>query len=1048
MVDSVTNKMLFTLEKLQSRINNLSKYRYRDTISLDEAYVVECTAAANATTVYPPKQYNSETMKIGDTWYGRDKYLWLSSKNVNIPKSWEGKKIIALVQFPQIQGGLNGNFEGLLYINKKPYQGIDSNHTELYLPKDCPGNVLDFDIRFWSYFDKEKPRKYTLKQLDFCWLDEIVDDLYYLALNTLDTYKELGSTSSDAINLLKILNKAFLNIDWSYENYDLDKFYETLYETRDILRSEIEKTSKNSDITINCIGHTHIDVAWQWRLKHTREKATRSFTTVLRLMELYPDYLFLQSQPQLYDYMKEDYPEIYSEIKERVKEGRWETEGAMWVESDCNIPSGESLVRQILLGKKFLKEEFGHDSNYLWLPDVFGYSWALPQILKKSGVDTFMTTKISWNQYNRMPHDTFMWRGLDGTEILTHFITTPGAWIGAGPYVTTYNGTITPYTVDKIWDKYADKEINNELLIAYGHGDGGGGVDRSMLETRQKLDIMPGMPNVKQQKAGDYFKGLQNRINETTEYVHKWDGELYFEYHRGTYTSQAFTKKFNRKLEFLYRDVETLGVISNIVNNNWAAYNTEKIDEGWKIILRNQFHDIIPGSSIKEVYDDAKLEYAQAEIIGNNSIDNLNNSLLEQTKDFYTAFNSSTWTRSDFIKVNEIKDGIFISENGDELTAQKVEDGYIVYIENMKPLSYISFKFIEENNKISSTIINIDNNEINTPYYNIKIDQHGHLTSIFDKDANREILAESEKGNVILTFEDKPMQYDAWDIDIYYNEKKKEVTNLISMEVIENADLRAVIRFTWEHQNSKIVQDMIVYTNNRRIDFKTFVDWKERQTLMKVAFPVDIRSTKASYDIQYGNVERPTHWNTSWDWARFEVVAHKWADLSESDYGISLMNDCKYGYDIKDNIMRLTLLRSPIHPDPMADYGEHEFTYSLLPHMGTWRDAETEIEAWHFNNELNSSSGYVKENSLFIVNDRNIEIDAIKKCEDSEDVILRFHEYKGSRKNIEISSDYEIISWQETDMMENPISDLVTCNKITTKIKPYEVKTFKVTFKK
>ena len=351
---------------------------------------------------------------------------------------------------------------------------------------------------------------------------------------------------------------------------------------------------------MNCVGHTHIDVAWLWRLKHTREKCSRSFSTVFRLMELYPEYIFLQTQPQLYEYMKEEFPDIYENIKKMAEAGRWETDGSMWVEADCNLTSGESLTRQILIGSKFIKDEFGKDVEYLWLPDVFGYSWALPQILKKAGIDTFMTTKISWNQYNRMPHDTFLWKGIDGSEVLTHFITTPEPWNEKDSWFYTYNGKLLPKTVKGVWDAYSEKHMNKDLLISFGFGDGGGGVNRDMLEYRRKMDKIPGLPYVKMSTAGEYFRRLHDTVEHTDQYVHTWDGELYLEYHRGTYTSQGYNKRMNRLMELLYRRTEWLTVMEALLAEDMNRAQQEELTKGWKHILTDQFHDIIPGSSIHE----------------------------------------------------------------------------------------------------------------------------------------------------------------------------------------------------------------------------------------------------------------------------------------------------------------------------------------------------------------------------------------------------------------------------------------------------------------
>ncbi|WGX77222.1 hypothetical protein QJS64_06965 [Paraclostridium bifermentans] len=489
-----------------------------------------------------------------------------------------------------------------------------------------------------------------------------------------------------------------------------------------------------------------MDVAWLWRLKHTREKCARSFSTVLRLMERYPEYIFLQTQPQLYEYVKNDYPELYEAIKQKVKDGNWEVDGGMWLEADCNIPSGESLVRQILVGSRFIKEEFNKDVEYLWLPDVFGYSWALPQILKKSGIDMFMTTKISWNQYNRMPHDTFKWRGIDGSEILTHFITTPEPWSQPGSWFYTYNGRLTPKTVKGVWDAYTDKGITNDLLVSYGFGDGGGGVNREMLEYRKRLDKMPGLPNVKTGKASEYFRCLKEKVEKTEEYVHTWDGELYLEYHRGTYTSQAYTKMMNRKLELLYRETEWLSTVACLTNNDWSLYANNEITKGWKTILRNQFHDIIPGSSITEVYEDAKQEYKEAEGIALDIQNKLEEIYINKDEHTWTIVNNSNWNRNESINIKCDEDGSFYDEDGNKLEYQRNKDEYTVEIKNIPALGYkrIILK-VDDVQDDNNSVFEYCDGKISTPKYDIEWNEYGQLTSIYDKENKREVLAKGEE---------------------------------------------------------------------------------------------------------------------------------------------------------------------------------------------------------------------------------------------------------------------------------------------------------------
>lgn len=1040
--------MFYTIDKLRNRIHEIDDYRYRDKVELEYFN----TKLNGDRDIAPniPTEYDG-VIKTGDTWKGRDLYLWMQ-KEVDIPSNWENKTVVGIFDFGETGAGNNSGFESLFYLNNKPYQGVDSNHKEVFLPKDINGTSVELIFRLWTGLEGggiPREQEHRINRAQLAWLDEKVDDLFYNASVILETIGELDEYSPDKVHLTKILNNAFKLIDWAYPGNE--DFYNSLHEASDYLNKEIDKIDKHSVVNVTCIGHTHIDVAWLWRLKHTREKCARSFSTVLRLMERYPEYIFLQTQPQLYEYVKNDYPELYEAIKQKVKDGNWEVDGGMWLEADCNIPSGESLVRQILVGSRFIKEEFNKDVEYLWLPDVFGYSWALPQILKKSGIDMFMTTKISWNQYNRMPHDTFKWRGIDGSEILTHFITTPEPWSQPGSWFYTYNGRLTPKTVKGVWDAYTDKGITNDLLVSYGFGDGGGGVNREMLEYRKRLDKMPGLPNVKTGKASEYFRCLKEKVEKTEEYVHTWDGELYLEYHRGTYTSQAYTKMMNRKLELLYRETEWLSTVACLTNNDWSLYSNNEITKGWKTILRNQFHDIIPGSSITEVYEDAKQEYKEAEDIALDIQNKLEEIYINKDEHTWTIVNNSNWDRTESINIKCDEDGSFYDEDGNKLKYQRNKGEYTVEIKNIPALGYkrIILK-VDDVQYDNNSVFEYCDGKIATPKYDIEWNEYGQLTSIYDKENKREVLAKGERGNVLQMFEDKPMAHEAWDIDIFYQEKMREVKDLQSVELIEIGNIKAVIRFKYKYMNTTISQDMIVYANSNRIDFKTNVDWREKKQLLKVAFVVDIRSTMATYDVQFGNVKRPTHWNTSWDRARFESVAQQWVDLSERNYGVSLLNNCKYGHDIKDNVMRLTLLKSATHPDPVQDQGEQNFTYSLLPHSGDFIDGNTVKHAYELNQPLRAIKGMLKsevKKQLFKFNDANILVDAIKKAEDEDMIIIRFHDYSGSRQNVSIDSDYEITGWMETNLMEKPIENLRNENSINVVVNPYEIKTLMIKMK-
>ncbi|MBP1988459.1 alpha-mannosidase [Paenibacillus eucommiae] len=1082
--------MFMTFEKLNVRIQELAEYRYRERMPIQEfAMQPDLNAEIGGA---PPQDGDWQSIRLGDRWSGYDAYVWLKA-DVQVPAVWKDRRIVGCFYFGNTGISNISGFESLLYVNGAAYQGVDSNHQEVFLADTFAGTSLSLCFRLWSGLQNHAPlmlnnwdvtgptrhsfyadptqagqpqmQEHIIGRAEIAWMDEAADDLYFYGKAVLETLQGLPDNDPNRHHLLAALNRSVLQIDWSKPGSQ--SFYDSVASAQQVLHSELERLEKHSSVTFTCIGHTHIDVAWLWRLKHTREKIARSFSTVLRLMELYPEYIFQESQPQLYDYIKTDYPYIYEQMKARIQEGRWEVEGGMWLEADCNLTSGESLVRQILMGTRFFREEFGKECKCLWLPDAFGYSWALPQIMQKSGLEYFMTIKInSTTPYNKMPHDTFRWRGIDGTDVLTHF---------AG---YAYNYNIDAPTIQDLWNRYKDKELNQNLLLIYGHGDGGGGVNREMLEMRRRLDALPGMFHVETGGMGDYFDRLQQTVTHTDQYVPTWEGELYFEYHRGTYTSQAFIKKLNRSCELALRETEWLNIVQCLLQKDMSLYASEWLHEAWKIVLRNQFHDILPGSSIREVNEDCRLEYEEAvRLISqarNHSIAGLydhSSARLPEDSSYFTLFNSAPWSRNDLIRIpmksmksmksvesNESNEsaesvshqGSWQDMEGKMLKAEYLDGEWQIYAEEIPSMGFTTIQWIsgEKVETKSESFTMPDNSRILTPYYEIEWNEAGQLTRIYDREAQREVLEMGARGNVLQVFEDKPLAHDAWDIDIFYQDKMREVSDLISFEVVECGALRAIIRFEWSYSDSVIRQDMTLYAHSRRIDFVTHVNWHERQQLLKAAFPVAVKSTEATYDIQFGNVKRPTHWNTSWDYARFETVGQQWADLSERGYGVSLLNNCKYGYDIKQNMMRLSLIKSAIYPDYAADQGEHTFTYSLLPHMGDWVEGNTVQEAWQLNNPLTytACSQPQPELSLIRVSSANIMIDAVKKAEDDDTVIVRVHEFTGSRGTFELASDFPILSWQECDLLERPEGKLSNAPVIQAFIKPYEIKTFKLTF--
>ena len=1021
--------------KHQERIHNLleeiGENRYRNLVPIEEFDWYEDDG------VVGNRAPKGDSVKVGQGFRskGYDKYNWLCTK-ISIPESFGDENVLGIFDFGVPMGtGNNSNFESLLYVNGKPYQGVDGNHKEVFFNIKETGRELELSFRIWSGLNGGgRPREMTMSidRAEFGVLDTAADDFYYLAMAALETHELLDENNEYKSYILNQLVEAFRLVDFTNKNSEA--YYKSLQTALDYLRDRLKGQGKPG-VNVTMLGHTHIDVAWLWRLRHTREKTARSFSTVNRLMEKYPEYIFIQTQPQLYDYLKEDYPDIYEHIKKRVAEGRWEPSGAMWVECDCNLASGESIIRQILVGKNFFKKEFDYESEFLWLPDVFGYSWALPQILKKSGVNTFMTTKISWNDTNRLPYDTFIWRGMDGSEVTTHFVTTTEL----NDVTYTYNGESRPYAIKGVWDNYRNKDLNRELLISYGFGDGGGGPTREMIKYIEAAKLMPGIPNVETGRATEYFRKLNETIKENpyNGYLPIWDGELYLEFHRGTYTSQGYNKKMNRFMEYKLREEEMLSVFAEKLFDK--PYNREEFLKAWKIVLCEQFHDILPGSSIHEVYEDSHEEYERALKYIENATKAAKASFVTEKENAFTLFNQANWERDSIVKIPSGAEAYeYTDSEGNTLLSHRCGEQDLVYVKGLKPLAFTT---ITRTAKVENVAEEFEENTVETPYYIVSWDDKGRLVRLYDKSADREVIPEGKFANVIQIFEDKPRCFDAWELEATIDLKKEEIPcdgNIIKTK----NELGYFIHFTYNYNNSKIMQTLCLYNDKRRIDFKTVVDWKESQKILKTAFSVDIRGVFARYDVQEGNIVRPITRNTSWEAAKFEVVAHKWADLSETGYGVALLNDCKYGYDIKEDTMRLSLLKSATDPDYSADYGTHEFIYSLYPHKEEWYNAGLEEEAFDLNSPvvvLDGASALGNE-SLISFDAKNIVLDAFKKAENEEAYVLRFHEYTGRRGKINLKTGLKFDSWCESDLMENPLGEWKQ-TAIEVEVKPYEIKT-------
>jgi alpha-mannosidase len=838
-----------------------------------------------------------------------------------------------------------------------------------------------------------------------------------------------------------------------------DAFYDSVPPALEALNNGLKAAGDPMDVDIIGIGHAHIDVAWLWTLDQTVRKSGRTFSNVLRLMEDFPDYKFSQSQPQLYQYTEQYYPEIFEQIKARVAEGRWEPMGGTWVEPDCNCIGAESLARQFLLGRGYFRRHFGNvDTPVLWLPDTFGYSWALPQLIKLAGMKYFITHKMSWNQYNQMPYQFLWWQGLDGTRVLTHFLTTTegNEYL---PYSTTYNGMMNATEVFGTWENFRQKETHNELITAYGYGDGGGGPTREMIENLERFRDLAGTPRV---RPGTLAEFMDRAEAEIADKLPVWNGEFYLEYHRGTYTSQAKNKRNNRKSEFLLHDAEFLAAWAALVTD--YAYPHDDLRKAWELVCLNQFHDILPGSSIEQVYVDSDRDYAIIRELGEkvrgDAIAALTQTLPEDAAVMViNPTSQGTWRGANWIGFmpGSLAAGThLINEEGFQLQTQAVNGGMLIEIPDYLGYSIGILREVpgEYTSELelsvsrgASTIV-LENSVLR-----VEIDSTGDINRVFDKEVQREVLAPGEVGNQLLAFEDRPMQFDAWDIDIFYEDRTEKVGGVQSITISETGPLRAAVEIVRQYRSSTIRQTIYMYAESRRIDFDTHVDWHEQHILLKVAFPVDILSPVATFDVQWGNVQRATHRNTSWDWARFETCAHKWADLSEGDYGVALLNDCKYGYDIHDNVIRLSLIKSATSPDRHADQGEHRFTYSLFPHDSDLKTSDVIQAAYDLNNPLilrrlnNSGFGsrLYRANFLAYVDRPQVVIETVKQAEDGNGIILRLFENERSRGKVTLHAGFDVAQARIVNLLEEDIEPVdVDGNIIRLDLKPYQIVTLRL----
>src|SRR5215210_2922050 len=789
-------------------------------------------------------------------------------------------------------------------------------------------------------------------------------------------------------------------------------------------------------------GHAHLDLAWLWPLEETRRKARRTFASVLGLMDRYEDFTFNQSSGQLYEWIEKDAPELFEQVKERVTEGRWEPVGGSWVEPDCQIPSGESFTRQLFYGQRYFEERFGRRSTVAWFPDTFGYSPGLPQLLRGAGMAGFFTYKLNWSETNRFPHDLFLWEGIDGSRVVAHTFENPGV---------DYNGDIAPLDLHGTWRNFEGKRYHPESLLSFGWGDGGGGPSEKMLENYECLKDFPAMPRLRMARVDEFFASLPS------EELPKWVGELYLELHRGTLTTQAKVKKLNREAEHRLLEAEAFATLAALHGEEYPA---EEIERLWKLLALNQFHDILPGTSISEVYKDAHRQLEETI----NGAERLRDRALrrrgqrgDSTSAQKTVANVALHPRPLTVLLPAEPDLAFAEYGGVPLPTQRTPEGLLIHApeREVPGLGWTSLALCRETAGAASPWVSsgVQTGEadggaiIENGLLRIEISDDGDLGRVFDKVEGREVL--DGRGNRLRVYADKPPNWDAWDIDEDYEGEGDEVPGASGVEVVEEGPLRGAVRVERRFRGSRITQTYKLLAGSRRLDIETCVDWHERQVLLRALFPLEVRSHEATFETMYGAVKRPTHRNTSWDEVRFEVGAHRFCDLSESGYGVALLNDGKYGHSAKGNVLGISLLRSPLYPDPIADEGEHRFTYSLFPHPGDWTSAGVAQEAFTLNAPLfpvtAEGEALPQEFSLVEAKGPELALGSLKLAEEGEAVILRLYEPHGARGECTLRFGRPVERVERVNLLEEAEGAVeVHRGVVRLRVRPFEVVTLRV----
>ena len=992
-------------------------------------------------------------------WGEPNSNTWFATRIEGIPANLSGRVVAHVdTEFAQVMGRRDPQIQ--VWLNGQYYQAINGYHRDIDVPADWRGDKSC--TLHLKAFKSEAARQLGFR-LGLFWIDEKVERLHYDLRVPFDVACRLPATDRRKYIVLDIAERALRALDFRVVgSSEFQAALEPALAIADEIYALVDEEAKP---TVVCTGHTHIDVAWQWTVAQTREKTVRSFSTILDLMDRHEDFAFMYNQCVLFNYLKDDAPDLYTRTKEKVDEGHFEIEGAMWLEPDMNIISGESIVRHILYGTRFHECEFGVTPKTVWLPDTFGYSASMPQILAKSGIEFFVTSKLSWNDTNRMPYDTFFWKGIDGSPIKSYLITAQK--FEADEIHTTYQPDVDASFVMGTWKRYEPKQLNDEVLLVYGHGDGGGGPTDEMIEQLKRMKRgIPGCPNIKLEGIGPFFDRLGAKMDDPAKSFPVWNGELYLELHRGTLTSVARTKRYNRLAEDRLRDCELLGVLSSL-EHGAQAYGAADIRRFWDVVMLQQFHDILPGTSISEVYEDSDRDY---ETLFAQTADYMSERVEQLTGQDgaagFTFLNALGRDRTgEMVCVDAEGDcpqDVAMQTTAGFETAQSIvrADGrsqWLAPVASVPALGWETARLVTgKPPETPQSDLSISTSTMENEHLRVAINPDGQISSVWDKHKRRELLKPGETANRLTVYEDKPLDWEAWDVDWFFEQKSWSVGGPESLEVVETGPHRVALRICYRYQNSTIVQVMSLARNSAIVEFDTHVDWNENQSLLKAEFPFDLNCTNVRSEIQFGHVSRPTTKNTSWEQARFEASMHRWLDMSERDFGAAILNDCKYGYDADEQRIRITLIKSGIWPYPGADIGAHDFRYGLVVHHGVDAVQQVPELAEAFSNPLTvigdrsvgeGAGDFTPTKFGLVRSDQpNASVQSIKKCEDSDLIIVRLCEEMNTRTLANIAFSIPVESAHQVDLLERNAEPLEVHdgNTIAVQMRPFEILTLQI----